>query len=226
MTASRAITTLLGPLLLLAPSAFGSEITVEWVGDFGIPDIIDPPGVFIDVEVTPDPAGMNIIEDLDLGLIIATTWQGDLIISLEHLESGRFHRLLDRPGNYPGSVYGFSADNYGILATSERFVLDDEALNPYDRPYVESPGIPDVTGHWQPDTDPLSSFDGDSIVGTWRLWFADQGGGDLAFVRNIALDFQTIPAPAAAAPLVWWLIRPRRRYGGGTQTDRSPLSES
>jgi hypothetical protein len=189
--------------LTAAPAAAGSEITVEWSGDFGIPDIVDPPGVFIDITVTPDPGGFNVIEDLDLGLIISTTWQGDLIISLEHVESGRFHRHLDRAGSVSPGGYGYSADNFGNEATGERFILDDEAPNPYDVPYVEGHGIPDVTGRWQPDTDPLSAFDGDTIAGTWRLWFADQGGGDLAFVKNIDLHFTTtIPAPGAAPALI------------------------
>ena len=210
----------LGPVAagLLLPGAplVASQITVEWNGVFDIPDIVHPPGVFIDINVTPDPSGMNVIEDLDVGLIIATTWQGDLIISLEHLDSGRFHTLLDRPGSPELSIFGFSADNYGNRTTGERFVLDDEAANPYDVPFVSSPGIPDVTGHWQPDTDPLSSFDGDLITGTWRVWFADLGGGDLAHVETIALHFKTIPAPAAGAVFAAWVTwaaarAPRRR---------------
>jgi len=203
-------------LLLPAARLQASEITVEWNGVFNIPDIVDPPGVFIDITVTPDPAGMNFIEDLDVGLLIATTWQGDLIISLEHLDSGRFHTLLDRPGSPEVNLFGFSADNYGNASTGELFVLDDEAANAYDVPFVGSPGIPDVTGHWQPDTDPLSLFDGDLITGTWRVWFADQGGGDLAQAQSIALHFKTIPAPAAGAVLAAWLAgavasTPRRR---------------
>jgi hypothetical protein len=210
VSATRVTAALLAPIFLLASPAAGSEIIVEWSGNFGIPDIVDPPGVFLDIEVGPDPAGMNIIEDLDLGWIIPTTWQGDLIISLEHVESGRFHRLLDRPGDPPVG-YGFSADNYGNSVTGKHFVLDDEAPHPYDFPDVDLPGIPDVIGLWQPDTDPLSSFDGDSIVGTWRLWFADLGGGDLAFVENIALHFTTVPAPGAGALLVLWVMGRRRR---------------
>ena len=106
--------------------------------------------------------------------------------------------------------------NYGDASTGERFVLDDEAANAYDVPFVGSPGIPDVTGHWQPDTDPLSLFDGDLITGTWRVWFADLGGGDLAHVESIALHFKTIPAPAAGAVFAAWVTwaaarAPRRR---------------
>ena len=78
-------------------------------------------------------------------------------------------------------------------------MLDNEAANPYDVPFVGSPGIPDCTGHWQPDTDPLSSFDGDLIMGTWRGWFTDLGGGDLAHVESIALHFKTIPAPVTGS---------------------------
>ncbi len=203
-------------LLLPAPPLAASEITVVWTGVFDIPDIAPPPGVFIDIAVTPDPAGMNVIVDLDVGLLIPTTWQGDLSISLEHLDSGSFHTLLDRPGSPEVSIFGFSADNYGNTTTGEHFVLDDEAANPYDVPFVDSPGIPDVTGSWQPDTDPLSSFDGDLITGTWRVWFADQGGGDLAHVEGIALHFKTIPVPATgvvfAAWVAWAAARdPRRR---------------
>ncbi|MBT8486018.1 MAG: hypothetical protein HKO59_10750 [Phycisphaerales bacterium] len=202
--------------LTLATPAAASLIVVDWTGDFAIPDIVDPPGVFIDIEVTPDPLGMNEIRDLDVGFMIQSTWQGDLIIAIEHVESGRFHRVLDRPGAPEAGFFGFSADNYGNLATGEPFILDDEADNPYDVPFVGSPGIPDVTGRWQPDTDPLSSFDGDTIIGTWRVWFADQGGGDLAFVRQITLTFDTIPTPGALALLVLAAIRTRRRRQTGT----------
>jgi hypothetical protein len=89
VTAIRVTAAVLAPVLWLAPPAAASEITVEWSGNFGIPDIVDPPGVFLDITVSPDVGGMNVIEDLDLGLIISTTWQGDLIIALEHVESGR-----------------------------------------------------------------------------------------------------------------------------------------
>ncbi len=98
-------------LLLPAPPLAASEITVVWTGVFDIPDIAPPPGVFIDINVTPDPSGMNVIEDLDVGLLIPPTWQGDLSISLEHLDSGSFHTLLDRPGSPEVSIFGFSADN-------------------------------------------------------------------------------------------------------------------
>ncbi len=224
---------ILGPvaagLLLPAAGLAASQITVEWTGVFNIPDIVAPPGVFIDIAVTPDPRGMNIIEDLDVGLLIPTTWQGDLIISLEHLESGSFHTLLDRPGSPEVNIFGFSADNYGNTATGEYFMLDDEAANPYDVPFVSSPGIPDVTGYWQPDTDPLSSFDGDVITGTWRFWFADLGGGDLAHVEGLALHFKTIPGPATGVVFAAWAAwaagrAPRRRRGSSRrlQATRSP----
>ena len=203
-------------LLLPAARLSASEITVEWNGVFNIPDLVDPPGVFLDITVTPDPAGMNLIEDLDVSLLIPTTWQGDLIISLEHVDSGRFHTLLDRPGSLGAGGYGFSADNYGNSTTGERFILDDESPNPYDVPFVEGPGIPDVTGRWQPDTDPLSSFDGDLIAGTWRVWFADLGGGDVAHVETIGLHFKTIPAPMSGVLIAGWLCArvssPRGRH--------------
>jgi hypothetical protein len=211
MPGRRSILCLATTVLLAASPLSASQIDVEWHGVFKIPDLVDPPGVFLDIAVTPDPAGMNLIVDLDVSLLIPTTWQGDLTIALEHLESGRFHTLLSRPGSPPGS-HGFSADNYGNTATGDRFILDDESPNPYDVPWVESPGIPDVTGRWQPDTDPLSSFDGDLIVGTWRFWFADQGGGDLAEVHTLGLHFTTIPAPPAGAVLAALFIpRGRRR---------------
>ena len=216
-------------LMLPAAQLAASQITVEWTGVFNIPDIVDPPGVFIDITVTPDPRGMNIIEDLDVGLLIPTTWQGDLIISLEHLETGSFHTLLDRPGSLGQNIYGFSGDNYGNTATGEYFRLDDEAANPYDVPFVSSPGIPNVTGRWQPDTDPLSSFDGELIIGTWRFWFADQGGGDLAHVEGLALHFKTIPAPATGVVFVTWMAwatgraqRRRRWPSRRLQAPRSP----
>jgi hypothetical protein len=186
-------------------TAFGDEIIVEWEGHVVIPDN-DPPGVFVELTVDPDPNGHNTISDLDLGVLIPHTWQGDLTFWLEHVDSGRMFRVLDRPG---AGRFGFSADNYGNPQTRELFLLDDEADNPYDIPWFENPGLPNVTGRWQPDTDPLSGFDGDSIVGRWRFWAEDQGGGDIGAIERISLQFTTIPAPATVTAFI--LLRAGRR---------------
>jgi hypothetical protein len=196
----------------MAPSlAAASEITVEWNGAFEIPDIVDPPGVFLDLDVAPDPEGQNIIDDLDVSMLLPHTWQGDLIIMLEHVDSGRTAVLLDRPGSLGKGGYGFSADNYGNPDTGEQFFLDDEAETPYDVPYVEGPGIPNVTGNWIPDTDLLATFDGDSIVGTWRYWIADQGGGDVGVLNTLTFHFSTIPQPGAMIVFMLMSLGEKRR---------------
>ena len=49
--------------VVLTPALSASQITIEWNGIFDIPDIVDPPGVFVEIIVAPDPGGMDLITD-------------------------------------------------------------------------------------------------------------------------------------------------------------------
>src|SRR6185436_1377202 len=99
-----------------------------------------------------------IITDLNVGLIISHTWQGDVIATLEHVGFGGPVSLINRPGG-TGTAVGYSADNFGNLANNQYFVLDDEALGVYDTPAFggvgpTATGTNNVTGNWKPDAGP------------------------------------------------------------------------
>lgn len=158
-----------------------------------------------------------VIGDLNAGLLIEYTWQGDLIVRLIHLNTGTTMTLVNRPGG-TGQAVGFSADNYGNPSTNAFFVLDDEAANIYDTPFVPSPGITNVTGHWKPDAQPtdgvgnMGVFDGENIQGTWRIFITDHAISDIGSFRGLQLQVTPIPVPAVVATLgLAGLVKRRRR---------------
>ncbi|MBX3406441.1 MAG: proprotein convertase P-domain-containing protein [Phycisphaeraceae bacterium] len=118
------------------------------------------------------------ITDLDVGLFITHTFQGDVSVALEHVDTGTFVTLISRPGQ-PQTTFGFGNDNYGDAGTNTPFVLDDSAAMVYDVPNVAAPGINNVSGSWLPDTGPLSAFNGLNSAGTWRLHVSDSAAGDI-----------------------------------------------
>lgn len=168
--------------------------TYKWDGKVPVPD---GGSAFVDIEVDDEFAE---IVDLEVDLIIEHTWQGDLTIELEHLDSGRKALLMDRPGEPEVGGFGFSEDNIGNPVTGEKFTFDDDAAFPYD---FGSPGAPvqNPVGGWLPDTDPLSIFDGDDKHGTWRLTVIDFCCGDSGSILNFGLQIVNIPEPAAL-----WLL--------------------
>lgn len=163
-------------------------------------------------------ADTGIVADLNVGLIITHTWQGDLIATLEHVGHGGPVTIINRPG-VPQTLFGYSADNFGNIATGAYFTLDDEAVSVYDRPPVgggpnDALGIANVTGFWKPDGGLLSDFDGQNIFGTWRLRVFDSVVNDTGAIRALRLGFfPQPPAPPAIAlfTVAALLGRTRRR---------------
>ena len=166
----------------------------EFNPNMPIPDI---DVIEIDFLVEPD-LSCPIIRDINVGLLIPHTWQGNLKLNLTHLRTGVSTSLFDQPG-VPQTTFGFSADNYGNSMTGELFFLDDEATEFYDtQPLgsVSPPGIENVTGSWLPEGD-LSLFDGINASGIWRLRIEDFGGGDVGTLETFSLHITTsaIPEP-------------------------------
>lgn len=148
----------------------------------------------------------QIVTDVDVSLSISGGpfggWNGDLYAWLQH-DAG-FSVLLNRPGRTAVNLLGYS-DN-GFLDV--RF--DNEAPNDIHQYQVSlgvAPGL--LVGAWQPDgrltdpaavldTDPrsasLSSFDGLSAGGDWKLFVADVGGGGEFTLEAWTLTVTTSPA--------------------------------
>lgn len=147
------------------PCGWGGASTVSAFATTNL--ICSEPGMSIP---DGDPAGAHdiltvsatgAITDLDVYLEATHSYVGDLIVELQHVESGASATLIDRPG-YPATTYG--CDGEDIEAT-----LDDEAADPVEEQCAESPAI---GGTVIPHT-PLSAFDGENLAGNWKLTVID-----------------------------------------------------
>lgn len=124
---------------------------------------------------------------LDLNVVISTThtWVGDLIVTLEHVDTGTSLTLIDRPGG-SGSCSG---DN--IFVT-----LDDEATLSIETDCSDLqaylPG-----GSYRPN-ELLSRFDNEDMNGDWLLTVSDNAIADTG-----VLDLWCLQTTLPAAPPSW-----------------------
>jgi subtilisin-like proprotein convertase family protein len=124
----------------------------------------------------------RVIGAIAVDLQIAHAWVGDLLVTLEHAESGRRLTLLDRPG-FPASPVGCShADVRCTLEDSAGAAAEDACRN---QP-------PALRGSLRPSA-PLSGFAGELAAGTWTLRVADAVDGDTGTLQHWCLALQ--PAP-------------------------------
>ena len=113
----------------------------------------------------------GLLADEDVSLDITHSWVGDLIVKLEHLDTGTTLTLVDQPG-FPNidPTYGCNDND---LAD---FILDDESANgPHDDacPNTEATPAYPAGSDWDPLEAGLSVFDGEDLSGTWRLSITD-----------------------------------------------------
>jgi hypothetical protein len=99
--------------------------------------------------------------DLNICLNINHTWVGDIVVILEHVDTGTVAAMLDVNPDCSGN--------------NIRVLLDDEASQFADDQCSGSG--PAINGTFRP-TDPLSTFDGELIDGTWVLYIYDFAAGD------------------------------------------------
>lgn len=108
------------------------------------------------------------ISDLNVSIDATHTWVGDLAFTLTNTTTATSVVVIDRPG-VPASAFGCSNNNVGV-------VMDDEGG---DGP-VESQcqvASPALFGSPTPNN-PLTTFDGQALAGTWSLKVVDAAGGD------------------------------------------------
>ncbi|MEW5985891.1 MAG: choice-of-anchor Q domain-containing protein [Chloroflexota bacterium] len=107
------------------------------------------------------------ITALNVSLVATHTWVGDLVFTLEHVDTGTQVTFINRPGwPPPPSCNGDDIDA----------ILDDEAAGPVEDACTPTP--PAISGSLIPNS-PLSAFDGEDLSGTWRLTAADVVANDV-----------------------------------------------
>ena len=109
--------------------------------------------------------GTGQLVDLDVYLLAAHTYVGDLVFTLTHEDTGTSVVILDRPG-VPATNFGCSLDDIDLL-------LDDDASNP-----VEAGCGTLAEGRAFIPNNAISAFSGEDWGGTWTLTLADLERGD------------------------------------------------
>ena len=138
---------------------------------------------------TPDEmvlAHNDPIQDLDVRIHLEHSYFGDLVITLEHVDTGTSVDLLDRPGVYPGTAS--CGGNSEITFDDEAEVLSDGICSEGAVP--DSFSVQPTTG--------LGAFDGEDPEGTWRLSVSDDAFEDTGIVSDWCLlqSFDESPAPS------------------------------
>ncbi|HEX6302550.1 MAG TPA: proprotein convertase P-domain-containing protein [Anaerolineales bacterium] len=129
------------------------------------------------------------IHDLEVRLDISHTWLSDLNASLTHAETGSQINLLDRPG-IPASSIGCDQDDIEAI-------LDDDVTLPFEDRCTAL--VPSISGIYKPDQ-PLSSFIGEDLAGTWTLRISDNFRADTGSLNEWCLAAKVSDLPASPNP--------------------------
>ena len=139
----------------------------------------DPYGVFDDLHLT-DTA---VIDELAVYLDIPHTWVGDLVVTLTHWNTGSEVLLL-----YPPVECG--GDNVLALLNDDAAVKCDSLCS----------AVPPAIGDECSPTQPLSSFAGESLAGTWSLAVADVDATETGALAAWSLRAIAHPPPTPGGP--------------------------
>ena len=149
-------------LVALLPQNSTTTTSTCSTPNLAIPDS-DPNGVSDSLIIDSTSA----IEDINVSISTTHTWVGDLIFTLEHVESGTSVTLMDRPG-VPDTTFGCSSDDINV-------VFDDDAVDAVEDECDSD--IPAIYGDVRPHQ-PLSAFNGEDLDGTWTLTVSDNASPD------------------------------------------------
>jgi uncharacterized repeat protein (TIGR01451 family) len=117
------------------------------------------------------------VSDVDIGALVTHSYRGDLQMTLQS-PAGTRVRFFNQGGG--------SADNYNVMVNDEGGPSVNADTNPHTTtapPYPNNFSTASPTGTVSPDT-PLSVFDGQNSLGTWRLEICDNAAADFGdFLR-------------------------------------------
>lgn len=150
---------------------------------------------------------ITVTDDFEISDITVTlndlthTWAGDLIITLEHVDTGTEVDLVHRVGRTGDSGFGDSSDYGADYSFNDAFTGDLWA-----EAAATGAGVI-AGGNYFPTTvdggaSSLSDFDGESSAGDWKLTISDNASGDSGALRSWTLSLrgdmqmEMIPLPS------------------------------
>lgn len=143
------------------------------------PPLAIPDGTATYASTTFNVPDSGVITDLNLGLTLPHTWNGDVAVRLSHEATTVV--VIDRPG-FPDSnpQFGFDNDGFDVL-------LDDEGTGGAIETIDSAGGVVSPPGYVP--NNPLSAFDGMDKQGLWTLEAADFVGSDSGTITAWSLQF-------------------------------------
>ncbi len=155
-------------LLCLFANANGAVFVYEDTNAQAIPDNSCPNGAVVTFTA---PAGVNQVQDINVGLVIEHTWRNDLIATLQS-PAGTTVELFSR-------ING-GEDNLNVLLDSDSVDAIPAGTHPLTPVYLHQS---------QPETAAaLDAFDGENAAGTWTLTVCDDVGADTGSVLQAKLE--------------------------------------
>lgn len=168
-------------LTLLLPSLGLADLANDCVS----PAIAIPDGFASGVMVDLAPANCRegcVVAAVSVSLEINHPWIGDLVVILEHVDTGTSIALLDRAGSefigYPGP-YGCGGDDIDVILT------EDAALSAHE--ICSATAVPVLLGDALP-IESLSVFEGLSAASSWRLTVADDSIYDQGILLTACVE--------------------------------------
>ena len=177
----------------------GEETTYTSSPNAAIPDN-NPVGITDTQNVGDD----FLVADVNVELTITHTWQGDLIVSLEH--GAESAELINRPGIPVIGAFGCSADNYNGV------VIDDSGAGGsiQDQCAANLSSPPNYSG-----VDSLAAAFGGSLSGgDWTLAVSDNAGGDTGTLNSWSLILRAAGEGNCPGPECFLVVGPE----AGTST--------
>ncbi len=124
------------------------------------------------------------------------TWAGDLIVTIEHVDTGTSVEIMHRIGASTGGSFDFgdSSDFSGDywFADGGADIWAAAAADPIPMDTYQPSGMFNVPTS-------LAAFVGESTLGTWRLTVTDVNGGDSGSLTGWELYVNAVPAPGSVA---------------------------